>query len=102
MGPNTLLYHQNIPFVTQYMAKILYYGGDKLEHPGIGDVVCIPSYRYDIDRGLGVGHAGYKDRYHATPQHPSGAAAVAAYVACTRCSCTRRCSRWRAGGRLLV
>ena len=63
------------------MAKILYYGGDKLEHPGIGDVVCIPSYRYDIDRGLGVGHAGYKDRYHATPQHPSGAAAVAAYVA---------------------
>ena len=37
------------------MAKILYYGGDKLEHPGIGDMVCIPSYRYDVDRGLGLG-----------------------------------------------
>ena len=37
------------------MDKILYYGGDKLEHPGIGDVVCIPSYRYDVDRGLGLG-----------------------------------------------
>ena len=71
------------------MAKILYYGGDKLEHPGIGDVVYIPSYRYDVDRGLGLGMQVIKIScrclgpgeclhsfiHHATP------------IRCSSCSC---------------